>query len=175
MEITVQVTGLDRLRAANEALLADLDVELLQLLRDQSLETRDEARAAAPTFTGSLASRISSGVTLQSRVALAGETAAKSSFVRPRAPHSWLVIHGRRSGKMPSVDPARAKSPESARRLRDWAIAKGIDPFILARAIGKRGTVGKPFMDAPIARAEASFETKVRAVVERVLARYRAA
>lgn len=175
MDLTVQVTGLDRLRAANEALMTEMDLELLGVLREVSLEARDAARAAAPRFTGTLASRISSGVTERSRVALASETAAKASFVRARAPHSWLVIHGRRPGKMPSVDPAHARSPESARRLRDWAIAKGLNPFLVARAIAKRGTVGKPFMDAPIAAAVASFEGRVRAVVERVLAKYRAA
>lgn len=177
MEISVQVTGLDRLRAANAALVEDLNVELFQVLREQSLETRDQARAAAPVFTGILRARISSGASRfqRSRPEFGGQTAALSSFVRPRAPHSWLVAHGRRPGKMPSVDPQHAKSPENARRLRDWALARGIDPFILARAIGRRGTVGKPFMEEPIARAQATFEVRVRAVVDRVLARYRAA
>jgi len=174
MDLTVLVTGLDRLRAANEALMVDLDVELLGVLREVSLEARDATRAAAPRFTGTLAARISSGVTERSRVALASETAAKASFVRARAPHSWLVIHGRKAGAMPSVDPAKARNPESARRLLEWAKARGINPFLLARAIGRRGTVGKPFMDAPIARAATTFEARVRAVVDRVVERYRA-
>jgi len=166
VEIQARITGLEQFRNRNQTLATELEMELFGALREQARETRTVMRAEAPVFSGELRRGIR---TRASRRRLDRLT----SSVRATAPHSWLVAHGRRPGKMPSVDPTRARNPKSAQRLIDWAKAHGIEPFVLARAIGKKGTRARPF--GSVGNARQAFEGRVRLAVERVVARYRAA
>lgn len=56
--------------------------------------------------------------------------------VKAHAKYAWYVHEGRKPGKMPPID-----------AVESWAKRKGIDPFLVARAIGRKGTKGKKFMD----------------------------
>ena len=165
MQIDVQIRGLDHVKTRNDAIYQDLQTELFQELQAIAKETKTVARAAAHVFTGALRAGIRT--TRSSR-----KFGILSATVKATARHSWLVQHGRRPGKMPSVDPTKAKSPKSAQRLIDWAKAHNIEPFILARAIARKGTRAHPFMTAAIVQGQQSLEPRMRAAVERVLARH---
>lgn len=59
--------------------------------------------------------------------------------VRPTAEHAIYVHEGRRPGKFP---PFGERSS-----LGSWARRRGIEPFVVARAIAKRGIKKDPFAD----------------------------
>lgn len=157
----MELRGVEKLVARHAGLQQELEIEVFQAMRDHAQEVAREARLNAPSFSGGLRRRI------RMRSSMKKMTAS----VKATAPHSWLVEHGRTAGKMPSVDPAHAKRPQSAQDLLNWAKAHNINPFILARAIARKGTQAHPFMKP--ARIKAGvFEWKIRDVVRRVLAKY---
>lgn len=164
MQIDVQIRGIEQIKIRNDAIYQDLQTALLEELQAIARETRTAALAAAPTFTGALRQGI--------RMRSSRKFGILSATVKATAPHSWLVQHGRRPGKMPSIDPRRAKSPKSAQRLANWAKAHGIEPFVLARSIARKGTRARPFMTAAILHGQQSLEPRIRGAVERVLARH---
>lgn len=73
--------------------------------------------------------------------------------VRPTAKHAPFVHDGRRPGKMPPF--------REGTSLNSWARRRGIPPFLVARAIARRGTKPNKFVDRtytaikPIAEREA--------------------
>lgn len=159
----MELRGVEQLAARHETLQRDLKAELLKTMREVGRETRADMKQAAPAFTGALRK----GIRMRS------SSRTMTLTVKARAPHSWLVEHGRRGGKMPSVDPAHAANPQSAQRLKDWAIAHNIEPFLLARAIARKGTQAHPFSAGPIGRGKAAFEFDMQAAVDRIVAKYR--
>lgn len=163
MELKIELRGVEALVARHAGLRKELEDALYSAIREQTNDTRRMARQWAPRFSGRLRRDIR---VFRSRRRLTGR-------VKSTAPHAFLVSHGRRAGKMPSVDPARASNPRSAQRLRDWAQAHGIHPFVLARAIARKGTVAQPFMAQAESAAKLTFPAKVADAVHRVLARYR--
>jgi hypothetical protein len=165
VEIDVQITGLEQLKTSNDALYQDLQDQVFHEMQGIAREERGVAFGRAPSFAGTLRAGIRTRSSRRFGILMAG--------IRAGARHSWLVQHGRRPGRMPSVDPAHAQNPRSAQRLRDWADAHDIDPFILARAIAKRGTRAHPFMPT-VAEAEQLLQLRIPAVVERVLAKHQA-
>lgn len=59
--------------------------------------------------------------------------------VKPQAKYAMYVHEGRRPGKMPPFQPGSD--------LNTWATKRGMNPFLVARSIGRKGTKGNPFMD----------------------------
>lgn len=163
MQLTMELRGVERMVARHAELERDLKAELLVTMREVGREVRSEMKAAAPKFTGAL----------QQGIRMRSSSRRMSVVVKAHASHSWLVEHGRGGGKMPSVDPSKAANPKSAQRLLDWAKAHNINPFILARAIARKGTQAHPFSAGPIERGKAAFEFEMQAAVDRVLAKYR--
>lgn len=160
MEITAEVRGLDHQRLFHTQLAQAWEEEFVMVLNEVATETRTASQAGAPVFGGGLRRRIRARVDIRKLIAR----------VRATAPHSKLVTFGRRSGKMPSVDPAHAKRPQSALDLKNWAEAHGINPFILARSIARKGTKPHPFM---VSIGEERFRERVRQAVERVAQRFK--
>ena len=159
MRLVISLSGIDETVRRHAGFMQDLEAELYEALREQARETRDQWKAASPVFTGALRE----GVRFRSsRRRLTAKVIG--------APHAWLVQYGRRPGRMPSVDPAHASNPKSAQRLKEWAEAHNIEPFVLARAIAKKGTQPHPFRS--IGRAKETFEARIQAAVDRVVARY---
>lgn len=60
--------------------------------------------------------------------------------VRPTAKHAIFIHEGRAPGKMPPF--AEGTS------LNSWARRKGMNPFLVARSIARKGTKKHPFMDS---------------------------
>lgn len=59
--------------------------------------------------------------------------------VKPMSKHAIYVHEGRRPGSMPP-------SGEGT-QLNRWATKRGLNPFLVARSIGRKGTKANPFMD----------------------------
>lgn len=59
--------------------------------------------------------------------------------VKPTVKHAIFVHEGRRPGRMPPFQPGTA--------LNSWATRKGMNPFLVARSIGRKGTKKNPYMD----------------------------
>lgn len=60
--------------------------------------------------------------------------------VRPTAKYAYYVHQGRKpGGKLPPIGPKDS--------LTRWATKRGIPPFLVARAIARKGTKANPFME----------------------------
>lgn len=130
--------------------------EVFGAVREQALEVRAVAKAVAPM-----------GVTgmLRRRIRLRTQRETLSARVRAVAPHAHVVERGRRPGTMPDVrDEA----------FRQWVEARGLagKEFIVARAIGRRGTRGVAFMALAVDQTIGAFEPRVRAAIDRAAAQH---
>jgi hypothetical protein len=125
--ITVQIIGLERLQAGVSAGPATLAAEVRTAMTAGSLLIEGTARSLAPKDTGRLAGSITHAIT--------GGGANLTSRIAPSVNYGLWAEKGRGPGKPP---PVAAIAP--------WARRHGMDPYILARSIGRKGTRGKPFM-----------------------------
>jgi len=152
MQISIELDGqkklLDTVTAVDRELVKGIRAELSAGAR----AVRRDAKAIVKTFafTGNLGEGIKTRTWRQFLSA--------SIFVT--APHKYLVQHGRKAGKMPR--------PEV---LRAYARARGIPErslFILARAIGRKGTKGKvAFMQIAYLNNQMAIALGVRLAAER--------
>lgn len=77
-----------------------------------------------------------------------------SAAVKPHAKYAVFVHEGRRPGRMPPFQPGT--------ELNRWATKRGMNPFLVARSIGRKGTKPHKFMDKtyrtvkPLAERDAS-------------------
>ena len=92
--------------------------------REAKLQLRDSVSSAT------------SGRTLNS---IRGTIGVLKGHVEAHTDYAKYTITGRRPGKMP---PFGEDSDIAA-----WSRRMGIDPFLVARAIGRKGTKGIPYMD----------------------------
>jgi len=95
------------------------------------------ARRTARKDTGQLGGSIHSIITGSGMAEMVGQ-------VGPSARHGRWVEHGRRPGKPPPIA-----------AIEPWARRHGVNPFVVARAIGRRRTRPAPFM-VPAFRANLS-------------------
>ena len=123
MEISVKIEGLEKLQAGAAAAPATLLSETRTALLAGSLLVEGTARSLAPKDTG----RLGGSITHQ----ISGLT----SRIGPSVAYGLYVEKGRRPGKPP---PVAAVEP--------WARRRGANPFLVARAIGRRGTKPRPFL-----------------------------
>lgn len=86
-----------------------------------------EQKRNAPRDTGRLQGSIHHTIT--------GGGANLTGRVGPAARYAYWVEHGRRPGRYPPID-----------AVAGWARRHGIHPFVLARAIARRGTRAQPFV-----------------------------
>lgn len=123
MQIDVRIEGLEKLQAGVAAGPATLASEVRTALTAGSLLVEGTARSLAPKDTG----RLGGSITHQ----ISGMT----SRIGPSVAYGLFVEKGRRPGKPP---PVAAIAP--------WARRHGVNPFLVARAIGRRGTKPRPFL-----------------------------
>lgn len=122
----VQIIGLGKLQAKlNRPRLTGAQTD--RFLRQSGEVIKGNIIDRAPRFDGALANSI---------VAELGPgRPARSVIVGTDKEYAAPVEFGRRPGRMP---PPQAVAP--------WARAHGMDPFVLARSIGRKGTRPHPFM-----------------------------
>lgn len=151
--ITYEVVGLDPLVAKLQGGSRLMGQPLRKALTTGALLVEGEAKRLVPVDTGNLRRTITHRVD-RSAIPLFAE-------IGTNAPYAQVVHDGRRAGA--------TAPPTSA--LAGWAGRHGIPRsalFVLARAIGRRGSRGRPFLRNAFAatrgRIEAAFSQAAREI-----------
>lgn len=150
----MEFRGLDQVHKSLTGLPKVVEREIFRGMREHAIVVRRVAKAEAPVGATGI---------LRRRISIRSDRARMTVRVKSTAPHSHLVTKGRRAGKMPP--------PEA---LKEWARMMGLEgkEFLLARAIGRRGTVGVPFMERAQAVTTSGLEPRMRAAMERATAEF---
>lgn len=72
---------------------------------------------------------------------ITGSGTSLTGSVGPSKAYGLFVERGRRPGKYPPID-----------AIRGWARRHGVPPFLVARAIARKGTRAQPFVEPSIER-----------------------
>lgn len=136
MSASIQIIGLDKLQAGVAAGPATLAREVRTAMVAGSALLKATQQELAPRFSSETVNSIATTIT--------GGGANLTASTGPRNAHGYYADQGRRPGKPPPIS-----------AIEPWARAKGIDPFVLARSIGRKGTKGKRFVAPSLERNEA--------------------
>ena len=151
--ITITIEGIEKLQAGLAAGPSTLASEVRTAMEAGSLLIEGTARGLAPKDTG----RLGGSITHQ----ISGGGANLTSRVGPSVAYGLFVEKGRRAGRPPPVG-----------AVQSWARRHGINPYVLARAIGRRGTRARPFMEPAFnqnaSRVIALFDKVGTVVVRRI-------
>lgn len=126
--IEIRIEGLEKLQAGLSAGPTTLATEVRTAMQAGSLLIEGTARGLAPKDTGRLAGSITHQIT--------GGGANLTSKIGPSVAYGLFAEKGRGAGTPPPVS-----------AVRGWATRHGMNPYALARAIGRKGTKGKPYME----------------------------
>lgn len=140
MSATITIQGLDKLQAGVAAAPATLAREVRTALVAGSKAVIATARELVPRDEGKLADSITHAIT--------GGGADLTSTIGPTLAYGIVVEKGRTPGKPPP--------PIAA--IRAWGLRHGFEErslFILARAIGIKGTKARPFLRPALERNQA--------------------
>lgn len=142
--IRIEVRGVDRLQAVLRT--STLIAKPLRTFMEAALFTvESEAKPIIPRDTGYL------GRSLQTQIT------GTVGTLRTNAPHA-LYVHGR-----PPNPPARSRPhwpPIAA--ITPWARRHGVSPYVLARAIARRGTKLVPFLTLAVKQSAPAIAGLVR-------------
>ena len=107
-----------------------------------------EAKSLAPVDTGALRSSISSKFST---------TPLARSIVVANVAYAQFVHDGRRPG-----------SPPPTAAVAGWARRKGLNPYLVARAIGRRGIKGRPFFTDAVKKIVTQVSNHLRVAVSEI-------
>lgn len=128
MPLSVEIVGADRLAAGlTRAAAAVLPAQTKTAMETALLLVEGDARRGVKRDTGRLQNSITHSV--------AGSGGNLTGRVGPSVKYGLYVERGRRPGRPP---------PQSA--VAGWARRHGASPFLVARAIGRRGVPPAPFL-----------------------------
>jgi HK97 gp10 family phage protein len=127
MTITAKVEGVDKLARGLGTASASLAGEVRQAMTAGLILIEGDARRNVKQDTR----RLSGSITHR----ISGSGAALTGEVGPSARYGAFVEFGRKPGKMPPIA-----------AIEGWARRHGVHPFLVARAIGRRGIPPAPFM-----------------------------
>jgi hypothetical protein len=125
MPISIQVIGADTLASTLGKAAASVTPELTKAMTTSLLLIERDARRGVKRDTGRLQNSITHSI---SGNGLEGK-------VGPSVAYGLYVEMGRRPGKMPPL-----------KAVEGWARRHGINPFLVARAIGRKGIKAQPFL-----------------------------
>lgn len=148
MQIDVRIEGLEKLQAGAAAAPATLLAETRTALVAGSLLVEGAARGLAPKDTGRLAGSITHNIS------------GLTSRIGPSVGYGLFVERGRRPGTPPPVG-----------AVAGWAARKGIDPYVLARAIGRKGVRPRPFLVPALTQSQGRIVALFTKVGAKVVAR----
>jgi len=124
--------NVDELRAAFDKAPQIVTGKLQEWVVRSTLRAEREAKLQLKRMGSSYMSGRTSGSIRTTLGVLEGEVKAHTNYAK------WTV-EGRKPGKMPPF--------QEGSDLAMWARRAGINPFLVARAIGRKGTKGVPYMD----------------------------
>ena len=126
--LSIEILGADRLANGLErAAVSTLPTTTHQAMQASLLLIEADARRGVKRDTGRLQNSISYSIT--------GGGANLTGRVGPSVKYGIYVERGRRPGKPPPVSAVAA-----------WARRHGVNPFLVARAIGRKGVRPAPFL-----------------------------
>lgn len=132
-----------------------IDNAFKRILSDGSIIVQKELRDTAPV-----------GVT-QNLARNVQRTVSKyQARIRPLASYTYWVENGRSAGKMPPWSGTEGKD------FRKWVALKlgsEVPPFVVARAIGKKGTKAQPFVQPAYKKTEPMVIRYAQAEVNRIV------
>lgn len=153
MQISVKIEGLERLQAGVASGPATLASETRLAMAAGSLLVEGTQRSLVSKDTGRTGGSITHLIT--------GSGANLTSKIGPSVATAIYLEKGRKPGKMPPV-----------KAIEPWARRHGINPYMLARSIGRKGTKPHPFvapsLDPNRAKIIALFEKVGVKVVNRM-------
>ena len=127
MQIDLRIEGLERLQAGVAAAPATLASETRLAMVAGSLLIEGTARTLAGKDTGRNAGSITHKIS--------GSGANLTSKIGPSTAYGVWAERGRGPGRMPPIA-----------AVEGWARRKGINPYVLARSIARKGTKPRPYM-----------------------------
>lgn len=152
MQIDVRIEGLERLQAGVAGAPATLATEVRTALTAGSLLIEGAARGLAPKDIGRLGGSITHTIT--------GGGANLTSKIGPSVAYGLYVEKGRKPGRMPPIG-----------AIQGWANRKGINPYVLARSIARKGTKPRPYMLPAFERNRGAVVNLFAKVAQRVVVR----
>jgi HK97 gp10 family phage protein len=154
MALTIQIVGADKLSASLGKAASSVNPELKGALTKSLLLIESDARRNAVRDTGRLQNSITHSI---SGNGLEGK-------VGPSVAYGLYVEMGRRPGKPPPIAAVAA-----------WAQRHGINPFLVARAIGRKGIKARPFLVPAFEKNKGRIEQAFAAVGAKVLSQVKGA
>jgi hypothetical protein len=127
MQIDIKIEGLEKLQAGIATGPATLATEVRTAMTAGSLLIEGAARGLAGKDTGRNAGSITH--------AISGGGANLQSKIGPSTDYGYYAEKGRGPGKAPPIG-----------AIAGWAARKGINPYVLARSIARKGTKPHPYM-----------------------------
>lgn len=137
VQITYEVNGLAEILAKTNAPASLIGPPLRKGLTTSALLVQGEAQRLVPVDTGNLRRTITHTVD--------GAAIPTFALVGTNAPYALVVHEGRGAGK----------APPPVQALLGWARRHGIPSnrvYLVARAIGRKGIKGRPFLKNAMAR-----------------------
>lgn len=148
---SVDVSEVLRLAQGSRAAATLVPQELARAMERSVVKVEADAKTLAPVDTGNLRRSITHDVAAQ-----AGGAVGK---VGTNVPYGRYVEEGT-SAHWPPVS-----------ALAGWAARHGIEPFLVARAISRRGTKARPYLRPALAKNLSAIDAEFKQVAVRVLAK----
>lgn len=117
-----------------------IDDAFKRILSDGSIIVQKELREAAPV-----------GVTQDLSRKIQRTVSRTQARIRPMAGYTYWVENGRGAGKMP---PWSGSAGEDFRKWVALKMGSSVPPFVVARAIAKKGTKPQPFVEPTFKRTQ---------------------
>lgn len=148
MNLKITLNGHQRLVRNLDRSSPLIKAKVMKFLLNQSTDVNRTAVKEAPVDTANLQTSIRPDVSM----------GKMKIVVKPTAKYALFAHEGRRAGKMPPVS-----------AVERWSQRKGLDPFLVARSIGRKGTKGKPFMDIAYKKQKPVFRAESRQLLNDIV------
>lgn len=151
--LVISIQGLDELRAKFQKSPQKVSAELYKALLKSGITMQRLGREEAPIDRGQLRNKIKYMLR------------AGSVEIGPRGVPYAAAVH---EGSRPHFPPIKALTGREE-SLDLWARRHGMDPFLLARSIARKGTRANPFMTRALGRGTNDVRRLFNVAVQRIV------
>lgn len=152
MAAAVDIKGLKELHAKMEQVITDFHGRpMLEAMRDSTLIVTRAATQLAPVDTGRLRASITPDVQVQGDIVL--------GIVGSNVTYAPYIEYGTR----PHFPPVGA--------LEVWASRHGMEAYVVARAISRRGTKAQAFLMPAFEKSQSYIERRIGQAVEGIISK----